>query len=111
MIVEIVQAALERLAAETFPSVQSREATLDYIKGVVDTMSGQLRNLATQGAPTYDTAAQQFAYVQRYVTVRAQLVCDLLGQIQGWGFGPLQVTSLGAGPGTDLLGVLKGTPS
>ena len=75
-------------------------------------MGPRYRNLLGNVSPiSYDDPVTRFAYICRYVTSHANMVYTLIGSSSIlsalFDFDKIDVTCIGGGPGSDLLGILK----
>lgn len=74
-------------------------------------LADEYGNLLVGANIDYSDPVTRFAYVYKYVTAHADLVCQLLERSDTlrnlFDRDRVTVTSLGGGPGTELLGILK----
>jgi SAM-dependent methyltransferase len=67
-------------------------------------------NLPANGALSYKSPVRRLAYVYKYVTSHANLVCNFLEHdvfVDIFQRSEVDVACIGGGPGSDLLGILK----
>lgn len=67
---------------------------------------------STRSPPDYADPVTRFAYIHKYTTCHADIVCDSLGMCDELealfeGTGWLSASCIGGGPGSDFLGMLK----
>jgi hypothetical protein len=99
---------------ELYGKIPGDEAAKDErIKLALAYLSKHYSKLWSSSAGTlqYANPIIRFAYIFRYVTCHANLVCTIVGdsaELQGiFAFDKVAVTCLGGGPGSDFLGILK----
>jgi SAM-dependent methyltransferase len=82
------------------------KSKLDYLQKNYETL-----NDANSANIDYNDPATRFAYVYRYTTAHANIVFQLIRDVSAlrdtFGIEKLNVSCLGGGPGSDILGVLK----
>lgn len=106
---ELVKTVLDELYQEIdIPDVDDKDAA---ISTRLKQLANEYGKLLVGASIDYSDPVTRFAYVYKYVTAHADLVCrlledfDILGDL--FDQDRVTVTSLGGGPGTELLGILK----
>lgn len=88
----------------------SKKKKYAAIKNELDRLAGEYANLNTYKNIDYSNATTRFAYVYKYVTSHARMVCDHISGSpalrQLFKNPRVQMTCIGGGPGSDLLGAL-----
>lgn len=83
----------------------------DAIRKALDDLSRQYAELLTMGCLDYSDPAKRFAYIYKYTTTHADIICSFLTSCSTAGdfFRRSKVTmsAIGGGPGSDFLGALK----
>lgn len=97
---------------EAYAEIQGDDATKDQaIRLALDNLSKEYRELETKGCLDYSDPARRFAYIYRYTTSHANYVYSVLDKSTS--IAPvfqkpnLRVATIGGGPGSDFLGILK----
>jgi len=89
----------------------SEEEKDERISAELSRLSSQYRDLTKQSIIDYSDPVTRFAYAYSYVTSHANLVCDRIRNSTHlktlFERDTIQVSCIGGGPGSDLLGILK----
>ena len=97
---------------EAYAAIPGTEAEKDAaIKAELAQLSMEYRILVVQGCLDYSNPCRRFAYIYRYTTSHANLVCskiELYPTLQKmFDKEKLVVSCIGGGPGSDFLGIMK----
>lgn len=103
---------LKTVLDEAYSEIEGSDPAKDKrIRDELERLSGQYKDLTKYAAIDYSDPVTRFAYVYTYVTSHANLVCDRLRSSDHlktlFKQDVLQVSCIGGGPGSDLLGILK----
>jgi hypothetical protein len=103
---QVVKQVLDQLYGEL--ALKDRD---DKVKGALNALSQQYRNVLEDGGPNYSDDYTKFAYIYRYTTAHANFLSKIISQsptIQSLLKGDrLVVSCVGGGPGSDVLGFVK----
>jgi hypothetical protein len=97
---------------EAYALIPGNDAAKDAAIGfALQSLSAQYQNLTIAGCLDYSNPSTRFAYIYRYTTAHANLVYTLLSRSatasQLLNRDKLTIATIGGGPGSDFLGVLK----
>lgn len=105
-IFEVIKKVLDTLYARLDPNSRDKE-----IRTCLNVLSEGYKNLKNENKIMYNTDAMKFAYIYMYVTCHANLVYKRVLDSKPiknlFKLDKVNVTSLGGGPGSDFLGILK----
>jgi len=109
---------IKRVLDSEFLNIEAEDnaGRIDLVNQEILNLDAAYRELTDESAnpPNYRSPAARFAYIYKYTTCHADIVCKALGQnnivslrrlFEGddW----LKVACIGGGPGSDFIGVLK----
>lgn len=105
---QIIKSVLD----EAYNEIAEDESEKDQqIKDALDHLRTEYRKLSVGHDIKYNHPVTRFAYIYRYVTSHANLVCSLIEQNDELGnifnHEKVNVACIGGGPGSDFLGILK----
>jgi hypothetical protein len=106
---QLVKTVLDELYGR-LPGRSDEERT-EQILGMHRHLEGQYAGLARGLTIDYTDPITRFAYIYKYVTSHANIVCQIIESSENlaglFRQGTVNVTCIGGGPGSDLLGILK----
>jgi hypothetical protein len=105
---QIIKSVLD----EAYSQIPGNEEEKDsLIKAAIDYLSGEYKRLLDGIQIDYSNPITRFAYIYKYVTSHANLVCTIIENSDELNMifdqEKVNVACIGGGPGSDFLGILK----
>lgn len=105
---QIIKSVLD----EAYSQIPGNEEEKDsLIKAAIDYLSGEYKRLLDGIQIDYSNPITRFAYIYKYVTSHANLVCTIIENSDELNIifdqDKVNVACIGGGPGSDFLGILK----